>query len=104
MTTTTIRARLRPLIPFLRANSRQRQRMLRDNPVVVDRLCEIVWNVLKGKVPLSPGQKRRWGRRKQSLRRLVSPNISATQRVQLIQTGGFLPFIVPLALKLLSGL
>lgn len=99
-----MRTRLRPLIPFLRANRYRRRRMLCDNPVIVDRLAEIVHNVLKGNIPLTSGQKRRWGQRKQTLRRLVSPNINATQRIQLVQSGGFMPLLVPLATKLLTGL
>lgn len=78
--------------------------MLQEKPLILDRLCEIVLNVLKGKVPLSSAQKRRWGRHRQGLRRLISPSINASQRIELIQSGGFLPFVVPLAVKLLSGL
>lgn len=96
-------SRLRPLLPFLRANARQRRHMI-QNKQVINCFCEMVQNVLKGHVKLTRGQKQRWSRHKHKLRRLVSGKTNTLQRSRLVQKGGFLPLLIPLATKLLGGL
>ena len=103
MTTRRAQTRLRPLIPFLQANQRQRRRLLNQRRIV-SCLCEVVQNVLKGHVKLSRGQKQRWARHKHKLRRLVNRRTTTPQRMRLIQKGGFIPLLIPLATKLLGGL
>lgn len=103
MTTRRVQVRLQPLIPFVTANTKQRREMLKQRKII-SCLCEVVQNVLKGHVKLTRGQKQRWGRHKHKLRRLVSRRNTYPQKTKIIQKGGFLPMLIPLAVKLLGGL
>ncbi|KAK7460749.1 hypothetical protein BaRGS_00038834 [Batillaria attramentaria] len=103
MVTRRAHVRLRPLIPFLQANARERSRMLANRRIICS-LCEVVHNVLKGHVKLSRGQKQRWSRHKHKLRQLVKRTTTSKKRKELIQKGGFISLLLPLATKLLGGL
>ena len=54
------------------------------------RICEVVYNVLKGNVPLSEAQKKRLALKKHILRNLVRPQPVHSRRKKLLgnQTGG----------------
>lgn len=75
-------------------NSERVQRLLR----------EVAYNVLKGNVPLSPGQLRKLKRYKAGVRLLSCRGTSLKRRLALTQKGGFLSAILtPLLGSLLSG-
>ena len=79
-----------------------KQRLLQEAPAAtICKLCECVYNVLKGVVPLSDCQKRKLRPSKQVLRKLVQPGLTIPQRRQALvkQTGKALPL-----LALLPGL
>lgn len=70
-------------------------------------IIECVYNILKGKVPLSPSQKSKLSRRKQILRGLIKRGINwRNKRNILVQKGGsLLPLILgPLLTGVLKSL
>lgn len=96
------RTRLQPLLPLLKTTNRdERQRLLQRKPVVSS-FCELIKNVLKGNITLSRGQKRRWARHKRLLRSMVSRRNTYKHKTKLLQRGGFLPMLLPLAKTLLG--
>ena len=97
-------SRLRPLAHVLRARNRLHKRRLCNHPRVVSGFCEIAQNVIKGRVPLNTRQRRRWRRNKRKLRALISRRNSYRHKSKLLQTGGFLNLLLPVAKTLLSGL
>ena len=65
---------------------------------LVNCLCEVGLNVLKGNVPTTPAQKRNLCRHKQALRSIVKKRLSLTGKKRILQRGGFLPALLgPLA-------
>ena len=69
---------------------------------VLDSICEVCLNVLKGNVPLTPQQKRRLSKHKRTLRSLgTAPRLSDRSKRVLVQRGGFLGALIP---TLISGL
>ena len=62
-------------------------------------LCEISHNVLKGNVSLDRSQKAKATRYKQTFRKLANKKVSFKTKQNLIQRGGFLPFLIPLIAK-----
>ena len=91
--------------------------IIREAPEeVINKLVEILYNVLKGNVPLTPPQKRRLTRSKKTLRELIRPKVSLQRRrallsrevhgaipvaIKSVQKGGFLGSLVPVLLSLL---
>ena len=69
-------------------------------------LCEIVVNILKGTVNLSPKQKQKLRKRKRILYQLASKSVpSKTKKELLVQQGGsLLPSILIPALQVLGSL
>lgn len=58
----------------------------------IHKICEIVYNVLKGNIPLSPSQKEKFSHKKHILRQLVKPQSNKKRRALLVkQKGGFFP-------------
>ena len=85
-----------------------KQRVLQEAPnATISKLCECIYNTLKGVVPLSKCQKRKLAPSKHVLRKLVQPGLSVQQRRRTLvrQTGKGLPIlplismIAPLLLK-----
>ena len=59
------------------------------------KICEIVYNLLKGVLPLNSAQKRKLAPKKHILRRLVRPQSVQRRRALLVkQKGGFFPFLI----------
>ena len=97
-------SRLRPLGAVLRARSAQeRHRLLADKRVVCA-FCELTHNVLKKRIPLTAKERRRWCRHKKQLRSLVSRRNSYKHKTRLLQRGGFLQLLLPVAKTLLGAL
>ena len=96
--------RLGPLKQVIRArNTRERRRLLADKRVVCA-FCELTHNVIKKRIPLSAKERRRWCRHKRQLKSLVSRRNSFKHKSKLLQKGGFLQLLLPVAKTLLSGL
>lgn len=101
-----------PLLQWLSsAKPKSRASVLKsvDNDVI-ETICEVCLNVLKGNVPLSAAHKRRLSKHKHIYRKLVSPRVSLKQKRVLVQKGGFaplfmgmLPMALPIVSKLLQG-
>ena len=57
----------------------------------IHKICEVVYNLLKGKIPLSPSQKQELSTKKHILRKLVKPQSNKKRRQLLVkQKGGSL--------------
>ena len=69
-------------------------------------LCEVILNILRGTVELTPSQKKSLGKRKRALYQLASKSVpSKTKKKILVQQGGsFLPAILISALQVLGSL
>jgi hypothetical protein len=66
-------------------------------------ICECTKNVLKGNIPLTGTQKRKLGRFKRKLRKLVSKKTGIAIKKKLVQTGGFLGILLPPILSFLGS-
>ena len=69
-------------------------------------LCEIIYNILQGKIRLSPKHKSRFNKSKRNLRLLGYQKRLPLQRKRklLVQSGGFLSAILPLVASIVSGI
>ena len=67
-------------------------------------LCECSKNILKGNVPLSPGQKKNLRRHKRLLRKLTLKRTSKKIKNKILQKGGFLGALITPILSLLGGM
>lgn len=79
-------------------SNKLKQRLIQEAPnATICKLCECIYNVLKGVVPLSQHQKRQLASKKTALRQIVQPGQSISQRRRALvrQTGKGFP-IVPL--------
>ena len=95
--------RLRPLLALVRARPESRRRLVLQKRIVSG-LCEIAFNVLKGRVPLNRNQRRNWRRYKNQLRSLTSRRNTYQHKSRLLQQGGFLGLLLPVAKTILTGL
>ena len=68
----------------------QRQFLKVADPEIIHSICDIALNVLKGRVPIKPGLKKKLSKHKNVLRRLVKPKQSLKTKRQLLvsQKGG----------------
>ena len=95
-----IERRLKPLLPLLSASKKQRKSLL-GRRRIVSCLCEISKNVLNNNIPLTKERFGRLKKHKNKLRQLNDPKISYKQKTKILQSGGFIPMLLPLAAKLL---
>lgn len=61
---------------------------------VINCLCEVALNILKGNVPLNKNQKNSLAKYKLALRSLAKKSTSQKKRRQILQRGGFLGAIL----------
>ena len=97
-------SRLRPLAHVLRARTPAERHRLLANKRVVCAFCEVTHNVINKRIPLTAKERRRWCRHKRQLKSLVSRRNSYKHKTRLLQKGGFLQLLLPVAKTLLSGL
>ena len=71
---------------------------------LIECICEISLNVLKGTAPISRQYKKRLTRHKTSLRKLVDRKLSLKKKRNIIQTGGFLPALLGAVIPILGSL
>ena len=75
------------------------------SPDLINAISEIVWNMLKGVIKLTPKQKRRLSRYKEEFCSLVKKKLSIAKKRKILNqkgTGAGLAALVPIALALLS--
>lgn len=70
----------------------------------VNVICECIYNILKGKIPLDEKEKKHLGKHKQTLRKLISRGKNKIRKNIIIQKGGaFLPIILGAVIQGLLG-
>ena len=89
-----------------KSSSKRRKAILKHaHKELITCLCECALNVLKGRVPLSPTQKKKLTRHKKHLRALADKKSSHAKRKRLlVQKGGFLGSLLAAILGTLGGL
>ena len=71
----------------------------------LDALSEISLNTLKGNIKLNPSSYKKMQKYKKVLRTLASKKASVNKRKKIVkQHGGFLPFLIPAALSVVSSI
>lgn len=66
---------------------------------VLECICEVCFNVLRGTVPLSSKQKSKLSTYKSNLRALAKKSTSTGRRIKLLQRGGFIGALLGPLLK-----
>lgn len=84
-------------------SSKKNKRLLGDKEVV-NCICEITKNILKGNIPLTLKHKKILFLHKKALRNLSSKKIPKNKKIKIIQKGGFLGALLTPLLSLLGGL
>src|SRR5205085_1458048 len=80
-------------------------RHILEEPHVVKGITECCINVLKGNVPLSKAQKAKLVPYKRAIRMLARKDITPKRKKKIIiQSGGFLQYVIPAAIGLFSAL
>ena len=75
------------------------------SPDLVNAISEIVWNMLKGVIKLTPKQKQHLSRYKKEFRSLVQKKLSIAKKRKILNqkgSGAGLAVLLPLALSLLA--
>ena len=67
-------------------------------------ICDCVFNVLQGNIPLKDDEKDRLKRHRDCLRKLVNKKTSYKEKKRLIQRGGFLGTLIPTLVGLVGKL
>ena len=67
-------------------------------------ICDCVYNVLQGNIPLEPEEKERLKRLRHCLRKLVNKKTSYREKKKLIQRSGFLGSLIPILVGLVGKL
>ena len=85
---------------------RRRQKLidLADNSEI-QAICEIVYNILGGRLPLKPEQKKKLKRHRVALRNIVDRSKSVKKKKKILQqSGGFLSAVLPLVVSALGSI
>lgn len=78
--------------------------ILQGSPAhLINCLCEICLNILRGNVPLTSKQKSKLATYKSSLRALAKKSTNPKKRRQVLQKGGFLGALIRPLLKSIIG-
>jgi hypothetical protein len=73
-------------------------------PDLVHCICDCVYNILKGNIPIKDQDKKQLKRHSHKLRELIKKKTTNKKRKELVQEGGFLGLIIPSIVRLLGGL
>ena len=76
------------------------------NPDLIHAVTEIVYNMLKGVIELTPDQKRRLSRHKEEFRALINKKLSVKKKRKILNqkgTGAALAALIPIAISLLAN-
>ena len=71
---------------------------------LVNCICDCVFNVLQGNIPINDEEKERLRQHRHCSRKLVNEKTSHRRRKQLIQEGGFLGSFIPILVGLVGKL
>lgn len=74
------------------------------SPDLIHSLSECSLNILKGRVKLTPAQKKQLSRYKYNLRALADKRTTVKKRKQILQRGGFIGALLKPVLSVLGGL
>ena len=74
------------------------------SPDLIKALCECSLNILKGRIKLSPTQKKKLSRHKNNLRLLATKKSTLKHRKRVLQKGGFLGALLGPVLGVLGSL
>ena len=74
------------------------------SPDLIKALCECSLNILKGRIKLSPTQKKKLSRHKKNLRLLATKKSTLKHRKRVLQKGGFLGALLGPVLGVLRSL
>lgn len=89
------------------ANPKTRRLLLEhaDKPLIYS-ICEIALNFLSGRVPVSPSDKQRLAKYKNTLRKLATRGQHWQDKKKIVQTGGgaFLPILLSVLGPMLGNL
>ena len=96
-----------PLLQTLLASKPILRKAIIDHasPDLINAISEIVWNMLKGVIKLTPEQIRRLSRYKEQFRSLVNKRLSIKKKRKILNqrgTGAGLAALIPIALTLLA--
>lgn len=102
-------ARVKKYAPVLRLLSKAKPQGVKAiikaaDKELVNTLCECSLNVLRGVVRLSPSQKQKLARHKNTLRALAQKSASLQRKKALLQKGGFLGALLGPVIGLLGNL
>jgi hypothetical protein len=70
----------------------------------IDAICQIVYNLLEGRLPITEKLKLKLSDFRHSLRKITKVSNLKTKKKILVQNGGFLQFLLPAILPLLPSL
>ena len=88
------------------SNKKRRQALLETaSKKELQKLTEIVYNLLQDNIPLTKAEKKKLSRYKETLREVAHKRCKLQKRREIFtQKGGFLRFLLPLALQaIISG-
>ena len=96
-----------PLLQTLLASKPILRKAIIDHasPDLINAISEIVWNMLKGVIKLTPEQIHRLSRYKEQFRSLVNKRLSIKKKRKILNqkgTGAGLAALIPIALTLLA--
>ena len=93
------------VVALAQAPPKYRSKLIKEAPKhVIQCISECCSNLLKCNVPLSVSQKQRLHPKRQHLRDLASKSVPISKKKKILnQTGGLLPFLIPLIGKAIVG-
>ena len=93
------------VMAIAQATPKFRSKLIHDaSKPVIQCISECCANVLKGNVSLTKAQKQKLHRKRQHLRTLADKKVSIPHKKKILnQTGGLLPFLIPLIGKAIVG-
>ena len=85
---------------------KQKDILIHASPDLIQALCEIALNLLKGNIPLNPVQYRKLKKQKKIIRLLADKKTGLKRKHHVLknQTGGFIGAILSAAIPLLASL
>ena len=90
-----------------KAKQSKRRKILLDaaNSNEIRSIAECALNLLKNRINLNTGQKRKFKRHKETLRHVAKKSVSVKRKRRILQQkGGFLTTLLPLAISALSSI
>ena len=84
---------------------KKRHKIIKNNDhSLIHCICECVHNVLNGKVSIKEKELKKLTKYKTVLRKLNKPDTIKHKKKLIIQSGGFLQYLIPLVIPLITSL